>query len=147
MQKADSLSFPRVLGSGGRGQSLLNEISIRAQCWDRDFYGVLMWFENCSPFSKKKSWANSYVIFYETENYSRRDELWRAVICWCFNRDVLWFVGPLSKIFMLSRNVAYIDANSRSELSHDFRSKRPFLTALFSIMSIVLPERDQLVNR
>jgi hypothetical protein len=26
MQKAESLSFPRVLGSGGRGQSLLNEI-------------------------------------------------------------------------------------------------------------------------
>jgi hypothetical protein len=53
------------------------------------------------------------------------------------------FVGPLSKIFMLSRNVAYIDANSMSELYHNFRSKRPFLTALFSIiMSIVLPDKE-----
>ena len=44
---------------------------------------------------------------------------------------------------MLSRNVAYIDANSMSELYHDFRSKRPFLTALFSIiMSIVLPDKE-----
>jgi len=31
MQKAESLSFQTVLGLEGRGQSLINEISIRAQ--------------------------------------------------------------------------------------------------------------------
>ena len=40
MQKAESLSFQTVLGLEGRGQSLINEISICAQSFD--FYGVLM---------------------------------------------------------------------------------------------------------
>jgi hypothetical protein len=31
MEKADNLSFPTVLGSGGRGQSLHNEVLVGAK--------------------------------------------------------------------------------------------------------------------
>jgi len=54
MQKAESLSFQTVcmvLGLEGRGQSLVNKISISAKALSRDFYGVLM-CEHSSPFSK-----------------------------------------------------------------------------------------------
>ncbi len=37
MQKEDSLSFPMVLGSGGRGQSLLNKICFGAK-WLRSWF-------------------------------------------------------------------------------------------------------------
>ncbi len=47
MQKEDSLSFPTLLGSGGCGLSLLNEICANAKCLKWWFYGVLMWFEKC----------------------------------------------------------------------------------------------------
>jgi len=74
-------------------------------------------------FRSNEPQSNSYVIFYRKENYI---STWRAVICWSFYRDVMWFVGPLAKIFMLSQKVAYIDAYTTGELFDKFRSKRRF---------------------
>ncbi len=52
MQNEDSLSFPMVLGSGGCRPSLVNKICVGANGWDRDFYRVLMWFENWKEMPK-----------------------------------------------------------------------------------------------
>jgi hypothetical protein len=89
MQKEDSLSFPTVLGSGGRGLSLLNEICVSAK-WLRSWFlwsfNVIrklqsMWFEiNVRN--------NSYVFFYDSKNYLI---MWQAVISWSFYCDETWF--------------------------------------------------------
>jgi hypothetical protein len=56
MQKADSLSFPGVPGSGGRRQSLLNKIFIQIHPHE----GV---------FSKLRIAYNSYVYFLLIEDW------------------------------------------------------------------------------
>jgi hypothetical protein len=66
---------------------------------------------------------NSYVILFGTKNYI---STWRAVICWSFYRDIMWFVGPILKYFMLSRNVSYIDSHTTWEHLNDFWSKQKF---------------------
>ncbi len=85
--------------------------------WERDFYGVLMWFENSALFRNKESPNNSYVIFYIQENYLQETS---CDLCWSFDSDEMWFVV----IFILSRNVSYIETTTTSELLSDLWSKR-----------------------
>jgi hypothetical protein len=89
MQKKDSLSFPMVLGSGGRGLSLLDEICVGAKwlrLWFLWSFNVIwksrsMWFEI-------NVHNNSYIFFYDSRNYSI---LWQAVISWSFYCEKTWF--------------------------------------------------------
>jgi len=112
MQKAESLSFQTVLGLEGCGQSLISEISIRAVI--EIVISMEFWcdLKTRALFRNNESPNNSYVIFYGTENYI---STWRDVICWSFYRDVICFVGPVSKFFMLLQNVPYIDAYTTLE--------------------------------
>jgi hypothetical protein len=89
MQKEDSLSFLMVVGSGGRGLSLLNKICIGAKwlrLWFLWSFNViwklrLIWYEIdvCN---------NSYLFFYVSKNYLM---LWQAMISWSFYCDEMWF--------------------------------------------------------
>jgi hypothetical protein len=48
MEKAESLSFPTVIGSGGRRQSLHNEILIDASCYDQSKTALpYYFFDDC----------------------------------------------------------------------------------------------------
>ena len=110
MQEEDSLSFPTVLGSGGRGLSLLNKICIGAK-WLRSWFlwsfNViwklrLMWFEI-------NVHNNSYVLFYDSKKtiFGTIPMLISTIAktIWCC--DKLWFLGvPIVMRRDLQRSIA-----------------------------------------
>ncbi len=65
MEKAESLSFPTVIGSGGRGQSLHGEILVGAKRVEV----VILWVPNKTQplFKIFSEQNNSYIIFYIPE--------------------------------------------------------------------------------
>ena len=99
MQKAESLSFQMVIGLEGRGQSLVNEISIRTKA-------LRLWFLR-----------NYYVIwnlkpFFEITNLLTIPTLLSSELKTISQYDELWFVGVyvVMSCDLLGRNVLYIDA-------------------------------------
>jgi hypothetical protein len=78
MQKEDSLSFPLVLGSGGPDWVFLTKYASAQNGWDRDFYGVLMWFEFYVWCGMKSMFATIPMYF----------SMIAKTIWWC---DKLWF--------------------------------------------------------
>ncbi len=102
---------------------LILTLLIAQSCWDCDFYGVSMWFENLDTFFKIMSSLSNPTLFYtEWKTLSQHDECdlleflsWHHVICWA-----------TINFFMLLQNVAYIDAYTMWELFNDFWSKQRF---------------------
>ena len=80
MQKAESLTFPTVLGSGGHGHSLLNGISLRAQL-------LRLWF------------LRSFNVKWKLDPFIEIRNLKTIPMCFSMTakttsqRDVLWLMG------------------------------------------------------
>ena len=89
MQKAESLSFPTVSGSGGRGQSLLNKVCIGAK-WLRLWF---LWSFNVlwklSPFFEIRKFITIPTYFSTI-----------AKTIWCC--DKVWFLGQQRNHWILT---------------------------------------------
>ncbi len=116
MQKDDSLSFPMVLGSGGRGLSLLNEICVGAK-WLRSWF---LWSFNviwrlCSMWFEISVHNNSCVFFFDSKNYLM---LWQAVISWSFYCDEIWFTEVYRNLPQLSNILRELMVHSTNVLTY-----------------------------
>ena len=90
MEKDETLSFPTVIGSAGRGQSLHGEILVGAKGLRSWLLGVCCVKYNCAPFCDIETHNQFLSIFLHTGklylDVTSCDLLefwlWRDVICW-----------------------------------------------------------------
>ena len=103
MQKAESLSFQTVLGLEGRGQSLINEISIRVQSLRSWFLRSINVIWKLEPFFEIMN-RQPIPTWFSTERktISRCDEMWFVGVSIVTSCDLLvtkisnplWCAGP-----------------------------------------------------